>query len=120
MSRATTTGSASALPSTLADARTVALSTLADAAGYWSEAEDLAWSHGPNPGGGEALTASRDRILSEAAAIPAETREGLRHKARIITRLQGAALRDDESMTDAGRALLRSVISDLQRDPVDA
>lgn len=109
-------GGASALPAFVAPMRTTALATLAEAAGHWGEADTLAWDHDPSPGVIATLNASRDRILSEAAAIPAETREGLRYKAQIITALQGAALKDDAGMSDAGLALLRSIMDDLQRE----
>lgn len=104
------------LPAFADPMRTAALATLAEAASHWVEADDLAFTQDPDDAVIGALNASRDRISSESAAIAAETREGLRSKAQIITRLHGPALRDDASMTDAGLALLRSLMEDLTRE----
>jgi hypothetical protein len=56
------------------------------------------------------------RILREAAAVPFDTREALRSKAQILTRIEGPALRDEASMTHAGQALLLSLLEDLTRE----
>lgn len=114
MTRAIDMGGASALPAFVAPMRTAALATLAEAAAHWSEADTLAFVDGrPSAGVIATLNASRDRILSEAAAMRAETRDGLRYKAQIITGLEAAALKDDASMSGAGLALLRSIMDDL-------
>jgi hypothetical protein len=114
------TGGARMSPAGGASMRTAALATLAEAARYWVEAEALLTIGDPSNAQLDALNASRDRISEEAAAIPAETREGLRHKAQIIKRLEGLALRDDASMAPAGLGLLRSILDDLQREDVAA
>lgn len=103
-------------PAVGATMRTAALATLAEAAKCWVEAEELLMMGDPTNAQLTTLNASRDRISSEAATIPAETREGLRYKAQIITRLEGSAFSDDASMAPAGLALLRSIMEDLQRE----
>ncbi len=63
-----------------------------------------------------ALSATEQKVLAEAAAVPADTPEALRSKALVVARLMRTALNDDSSATEAGLALLRSLISDLTRE----
>lgn len=93
---------------------TASLKVLAEAAAHWVEAEALLDMGDPTNEQLTRLNASRDRISSGAATIPAEMREALRYKAQILVRLERAALADDASISPASLALLQSLLADLE------
>lgn len=100
--------------------RTADLATLAEAAGHWLEADKLADASDQREEALSDLVSVAERIVREAAAIPAETLEALRSKAQILARIEGPAFRDEASLTYAGQALLTSLLEDLTGEDVAA
>jgi len=100
--------------------RTAALATLAEAAGHWLEADKLSDASDQREEALSDLVNIAERIVREAAAIPAETLEAFRSKAQILARIEGPAFRDEASLTYAGQALLTSLLEDLTGEAVAA
>ena len=100
--------------------RTAALATLAEAAGDWVIADKLADAFDQTEEALHALVNVAERIVREAAAIPAGTCEELRSKAQILVRIEGPAFRDEASLTYAGQGLLLSLLDDLTRESAAA
>lgn len=90
-----------------------ALATLAQAASHWREADRLADTCDQTEESLRDLVSVAERIVREATAIPAETGDALRSKARVLARIEGPAFRDEASLTYAGQALLLSLLNDL-------
>jgi hypothetical protein len=97
-----------------------ALAILAEAAGHWTESDQLTFAGDPTNAALDALAQVGGRIMREATAIQADTPEALRSKAQVLVRIEGPALRDDASMTLDGAALLRSILDDLTGERIAA
>lgn len=106
--------------SAAAPMHTAALATLAEAASDWVIADKLADAFHQTEEALGALVNVAERIVREAAAIPAETNEDLRSKAQILVRIEGPAFRDEASLTYAGQGLLLSLLNDLTRETAAA
>ena len=101
-------------------AQPATLSRLASAARDWVIADKLADAFDQTEEALHALVNVAERIVREAAAIPAGTCEELRSKAQILVRIEGPAFRDEASLTYAGQGLLLSLLDDLTRESAAA
>lgn len=95
------------------DPADVALATLAADAEGWRVLDAAPLSGDHDALMVEALGLLADRLVNEAASIPARTAAAKRDKAKVATILLRSALAGDADMGEPGQALLASILSDL-------
>ncbi|RYE79072.1 MAG: hypothetical protein EOP19_20655 [Hyphomicrobiales bacterium] len=95
------------------DPAETALATLAADAEGWSVLDAAPLSGDHDALMIEALGLLADRLVNEAACIPARSATAKRDKAKVATILLRPALRGDADIGEPGHALLASILSDL-------